>query len=138
MPIELVRTPDGIGVTYAAPATLSWEAMLDADSRVRREIERNPEIRYLLIDTSEVVDLELDSAAVQVLAERTRATLAAMPAGIVAVVAPSPVVFGVARMWEMLSERPNLVVRVTRSRPEVLAWLKDELTKRGLPFGLSE
>ena len=56
----------------------------------------------------------------------------------VVVVAPSEVLFGLSRMWEMLAEREGLISRIVRTRAEAITWLQDELTQRVDPFRLTE
>ena len=95
-------------------------------------------VRYLLVDHSRVSEEEVDSASIRALARRTGETLELIPDGIVAIVAPNDVVFGLSRMWEIQAEQPGLLTFVARTREEAIAWLRRQLTRRQLPFRLSE
>ena len=44
------------------------------------------------------------------------------------------VLYGLARMWETLAERPGLVTRVVKSRAEAAEWLQHEVDQPVLPF----
>ena len=102
------------------------------------EVLRNTEIRYLLVDHSAIPEEKIDTASLRVLAERTDRYFELIPEGIVAIVAPNDVLFGLSRMWGMLAQQQGLVVQVMRTRGEAIAWLKDELTQRQLPCCLTD
>ena len=138
MGIEVSLTADRIGVVYTSSGVLTGEDLLDADARLHEHVARNPEIRYLLADHSAIPEERVDSASIRALAQRSGRTLELIPAGFVAIVAPNDVLFGLSRMWEIQAEQPGLVARVVRSREEAVAWLRDELARRRLPFRLAE
>lgn len=134
MGIEVQLTADGLGAVYLGFGRLSGDDLLEADRRMRLELERNPGIRYLLIDHSEVSEQGVDTASLRALAERAGDVLISIPSGFVAIAAPTPVMFGLSRMWEMLAGQPGLATRVARTRSEALAWLEGELKGAGLAF----
>ncbi|MDJ0847261.1 MAG: hypothetical protein QNK04_02660 [Myxococcota bacterium] len=134
MGIEVRLTADGIGAVYRSFGLLTGQDLLDADARLREEIRRNPEIRYLLVDHSEVPAEKIESEAIHRVAADASKALELVREGVVAVVAPNEILFGLSRMWEILVEQPRLTTRVTRTRAEALAWLEEELGRRQLPF----
>jgi hypothetical protein len=102
------------------------------------EIKRNPGLRYLLVDHSAIPEEKVDTASLRLLAERVSNNLEIIPEGFVAVVAPNDVLYGLSRVWETLAEQSALTTRVMRTRAEAVAWLKEELARRQLPFLLTE
>lgn len=136
--IEVSLTLDGIGAVYTSSGVLTGQDLLDADARVREEARRNPGFRYVFVDHSAIPEEKIDTESLQVLAERTSETLELIPAGMVAIAAPSDVLFGLSRMWETQAEQPGLVTFVARTRDEAVAWLKEKLSQRQLPFRLTE
>ena len=50
-----------------------------------------------------------------------------MPGVVIAVIAPTPLLFGMARMWEALVHRTNWRVKVDRSCVGAYAWLRSRL-----------
>lgn len=138
MSIEFSLAADGIGAEYTSSGVLTGQDLLDADERLREAVRCNSRIRYLLVDHSRVSEEEVDSASIRALARRTGETLELIPDGIVAIVAPNDVVFGLSRMWEIQAEQPGLLTFVARTREEAIAWLRRQLTRRQLPFRLSE
>jgi len=101
---------------------------------VARAGRANPGLRYLLVDHSAVTEEAIDTASLQELARRLRGDLVPLPEGLIAIVAPADVLFGLSRMYSMLGELDNLDVIVKRDRSEAIAWLREELTSRGLDF----
>jgi hypothetical protein len=134
--IELSLTPDGVGAVYKSSGLLTGQELLDADSRMHEEVLANPGIRYLLVDHGAIAEEKVDVASLRNLASRTGRFLEIIPDGMVAIVAPNDVLYGLSRMWEALVEQPGLVSRVVRTREEAVAWLRQELDRRGLPFAL--
>lgn len=138
MSVEVSFTADGIGAVYTSSDVLTGQDLLDADARLREEVKRNSGIRYLLVDHSAITEEQVDSASIRALAEGSRETLELIPVGIVAIVAPNEVLYGLSRMWESLTNHPNLVVRIKPTREEAVAWLQEELAMRQLPCCLAE
>jgi hypothetical protein len=130
-------TADGIGAVYTSSGVLTGRDLLEADERLQAELEANPAFRYLLVDHSAVPEENVDTKSLKALAASSRDRLTAMPEGLVAIVAPSDVLFGLSRMWAMMAEQPNLAIEVTRTRETAIAWLEQQLTQRKLPFRLS-
>ena len=133
--IEVQLTADGIGIVGTSVGVLSGQDLLDATARLGEEVGRNSEIRYAVMDLSAIPDEKVDTQSLRALAAQR---LELMHRLFVVVVAPSEVLFGISRMWEMLAEGPGLVTRVVRTRAEAITWLQDELTQPVLPFRLTE
>jgi hypothetical protein len=136
--IEFSLTADGIGTVFTSSGLLTGQDLLDVDARLHEEVQRNPAIRYLLVDHSAIPEERVDSEAIRELAKRTAKNLEVVSDGIVAIVAPNDVLFGLSRMWEIQAEQPNLLTRVMRTRTEAIAWLEEELRQRQLPFLVTE
>jgi hypothetical protein len=87
-------------------------------------LEQDPEVQMdfsLLIDLREADGREVTSAGVQALAARS---LVLSRPSRRAVVVPSNLGFGMARMYEMFSGRRGGAARVFRSYSEALRWLE--------------
>ena len=72
-----------------------------------------------LIDLTAATDLDLDYSAMSSVATTT----VFLPGVRRAVVAHTPVQYGIARMFQALSERNNHVVAIFRRRVDAEAWL---------------
>ena len=138
MAIAFSLTPDGIGAVYTSSDVLTGQDLLDADARLQSELKRNPELRYVLVDHRAIPDQQIDTESLKDLARETQASLERVPEGLVAVVAPSDVLFGLTRIWAALAENPRLHTLVTRSYDEATSWLGQELARMELPFRLGD
>ncbi len=133
--IEVRQTVDGIGIVGTSVGLVSGQDLLDATARLREEVEGNPRIRYAVMDFSAIPEEKIATESLRVLATQRIESVSGI---IVVVVAPSEVLFGLSRMWEMLAEREGLISRVVRTQAEAIAWLQDKLTQPVNPFRLSE
>ncbi len=133
--IEVRQAVDGIGIVGTSVDLVSGQDLLDATARLREEVEGNPRIRYAVMDFSAIPEEKIATESLRVLATQRIESVSGI---IVVVVAPSEVLFGLSRMWEMLAEREGLISRVVRTRAEAITWLQDELTQRVDPFRLTE
>ena len=137
MGIEVSLTVDGFGVRYRSWDVLTGKDLIEAHERLREEVRRKPDIRYLFVDHSAVTRQTIDTGSLRILAERSHEVLDLLPDGIVAIVAPKDVLFGLSRMWEMLADQPVLVSHVARTPAEAVAWLREQLAQRQLPCSLT-
>ena len=88
------------------------------------QLEKDPEVSAdfsLLIDLRQADGRDVTSAGVQALASRA---LVLSRSSRRAVVVPSDLGFGMARMYEMLSERRGGAARVFRGHSEAMRWLE--------------
>ena len=135
MSIEVRLTADGIGMVATGVGVLTGQDLLDATAQLREEAERNPEIRYAVMDLSAIPEEKVETRSIRALAaQRLKLTHELC----VVVVAPSDVLFGISRMWEMMAERRGLGSRVVRTRAEAITWLQERLTRPVAPFRLTE
>ena len=83
--------------------------------------------RFAVLDFSKIECLDVDRIAIgRVAAQDVVAAAEAVPDLAVAVVAPHPVTYGMARMWEMQVAETGWRTKVARSRPEAFAWLEEQ------------
>jgi len=137
MGIRVSSTADGIGAVYTSYGVLTGQDLLEADVRLRALIEANPAFRYLLIDHSAITEEKIDTESLKAIAVRTEDNVRTIPEGLVAIVAPSDVLFGLSRLWAMRAEHPKLVTEITRTKETAIAWLEQQLTERQLQFQIS-
>ena len=128
MAIQVSLTADGVGVVYTSSGTLTSRDLFEADARLRSELVRNPGLRYLLVDHGAIPDESIDTDSLGQLAGNAGMALELIPEALVAIVAPSDVLYGISRMWEMTATHPRMrthaaaqaagsVVRRTRPGP---------------------
>ena len=137
MGIRVSTTADGIGVMYTSWGVLTGDELIEADQRVADVIKRNPGIRYLFVDHGAEPSPDIDTRALKQVASHIGERLEPLEEGLIAVAAPSDILFGLSRMWETLTEHERLTTRITRTRADALEWLEEQLSRRGLPFRLT-
>jgi hypothetical protein len=133
--IDVRLTADGIGMIATGVGILTGQDLLDATSQLREEAERNPEIRYGVMDLSEIPEEKVDARSIRALAaQRLELTHELC----IVVVAPSDALFGISRMWEMMAEQRGLGSRVVRTRADAIRWLQERLTRPVAPFRVAD
>jgi hypothetical protein len=138
MPIEGHILQDGMGRVWVCRGVLSGKELIANYERIL--VSKSYQgVRWLLIDETEATP-EISAAEIRTIREQDDRLAAVLPELVTAVVVPSDFGFGMARMWEILTERPGWSTRAFRSRPEAEAWLREEVRRRfamELPENLS-
>lgn len=124
MPIE-VRVDARLGlVRIEASGELTLQDLLDgiapmvSDPSFERDMPQ-------LVDLGRVEHTELAAEQLQALVESFAKESPRIGSPRVGVYAPKPLLFGVSRMYESLSERLPITFRVFRDRAEAEAWLRE-------------
>lgn len=79
----------------------------------------------VLFDYSDVTNINIDSSDIRRIVAQDQTNLSAFNHCRIAVVAPHDLVFGMARMWELLSENNNLTAAIFRDSLSAMAWLTE-------------
>jgi hypothetical protein len=120
MKVERAVDPEARIVTVKVDGELDDAGLL----RLADELEGDPEVQAdfsLLVDLRQAIGRKVTSAGVQTLASRA---LVLSRESRRAVIVPTNLGFGMARMYEMLSERRGGGARVFRSESDALRWLE--------------
>ena len=86
-----------------------------------------------LSDFSDVVSLEISTGGVRELSNICLEAATRHPDPVVAIVGSQDVIFGLARMFEALSQRSPWEISVFRDRREAVDWIRTEVRER---FGM--
>ena len=128
MPTEVHILDDGMGRLWVRRGVLTGKEIIARNERILSS-KSYQGVRWLLIDDTETT-MDISAAEVQIIRRQDDRLAAVLPELVTAVVVPYDLGFGMARMWEMLTERPGWSVRAFRSRPEAEAWLREEVRRR--------
>ena len=124
MPTAMEIVNDGRGLRLIGSGILTGAEMIAATN----DLEANPDLfRRLvfgLVDLREVTELRLTGEDVKALAHMDRRLALVNPSLCVAVVAPKGVVFGMARMWEVLAEPTGWPTAVFRDMADAEIWIE--------------
>jgi hypothetical protein len=138
MPVERKRTDDGLGVIIIGSGAVTEAEYLDFYTKelsVGAEVSEYP--RYGLNDFSEVTSVTIASSAVSTIASYSKKAAEANPDCITAIVADKDVIFGLARMWELMSSDAPMEIMVFRDRAEAEEWIRQEAKARFQIDGLT-
>jgi len=87
-------------------------------------------VRWLIIDETAVTSLDLSSEQIRTIKQQDDRLERVLPQLVTAVIVPSDLVYGMTRMWEMVTERPGWSVQAFRSAAEAEAWLREEVQRK--------
>jgi hypothetical protein len=116
---------EGRGVHLAGTGPLTGREILEAKTRLLRAPDRLKGLHYGLVDVTDVTELSItrDDVLEFVQVDMQIALIVPRPLA-VAIVAPSDLAFGIARMWEAFAEVTRWNTHVFRSRGEADPWLR--------------
>jgi hypothetical protein len=123
MPWMIRCTSDGAEVLYSGRTTGS-DILSAKRAFFTHGFERPP--RYLLCDFGGVEQFDVDQKDVQAIIDQDLAAVSTHPHVLEVVVAPTPLQYGLARMWQMKVEQFRPQTCVARSRPEAVSWLESQ------------
>ncbi len=127
MPLHTEFTPDGRGVLQTATGSVSLVELITDLSGRQGDPARIAQRRFVLTDFSGATALtDATTENLRRLIAEQRRTARAAPKLDLAIIAPSDLIFGVARMWEGMAEDLGWSGCVVRTRAEALAWLREQ------------
>lgn len=134
MPFSTEWVTDGRGVRLTGTGVLTGREILEAKTRLLGVPDRLHGLHYGLVDMTDVSELHItrDDVLEFVQADMQIALLVPRPLA-VAVVAPTDLAFGIARMWEAFAEVTGWNTHVFRSRADAEPWLRPWVEGRGPP-----
>lgn len=121
MPITYVIDPGRDLILTNATGVVTGAEFLDAKKRLVGDPQFRPELRHFA-DLRGITELQLSSADVEAMVEFDRAHPGGCDQTRLAMLASSDVVYGMARMFEMRSQRGDRIA-VFRREVDVWAWL---------------
>jgi hypothetical protein len=131
MPIDATLIGGGQGVVYIHRGAVTADELLAMTHKALARPEIVRKVLFCIIDQS---DVALSYEPMQVISRLQildKKLIRLMHKGFVqAIIAPSDLAFGYARMWQALSENEGWESRVVRSRAEAVAWVRARVKER--------
>jgi hypothetical protein len=106
---------------------LKGQEIIDATISLLTTEDRVRDIAFGLVDLVDVTRAEITTDELRQIADADKRLAQLAPRVVLAVIAPSDLVYGLARMWEMLVEETGWTTVIVRSRAEADAWVKTKL-----------
>jgi hypothetical protein len=100
--------------------------LVDVETGLNAQIHAGAWARQTIVDTTEATGIDVPFTAIEhLLAFIARRAQGLPTRGPVAIVAPAPAVYGLARLYQRSAEAaaPRMTVEVVRSRRDAEAWL---------------
>ena len=127
MPVETTYVDGGKGAHKRAHGILTSTDILVTGLTQARDVENTRKLKYLLYDFTDVTEYKVGREVVRELVEINRKTAMLSPGALGAVVAPNPLIFGLAREWQSLASGLGWKVHIFHFREEAIQWLRTEL-----------
>lgn len=120
--IELIH--GGTGIRLVGEGRLTGKEMLERASSISAKVPDLSRITHFIIDYSAVTDFDVSSGEMQSIAQNGKYVAEKIGHKIYsAVVAPSPLEYGMVRMYSALNDYPGLTVNIFISMVEAEDWL---------------
>jgi hypothetical protein len=131
MSIEIRDTDGGLGNIITCRDVVQEEEYIDAIKKhLTQDAKKFRKYRYSLTDLTATTDFDLSTEAVNQVVEYNYTASLVNPDAIVAVAAKQELVFGLARMWEMLSYKTPWEKKIFRNRDEAEAWIRERVKEK--------
>ncbi len=126
MPIKIEFTKDGIGVVLYHEGAVTGEELVDSLTKVFND-ERFLKIKYWIGDRQNCTEFLPDSECIRKIVEINKIESLRNPGIYLALIAPGELVFGMSRMFQILSDETSFIVEVFRDRNSAEAWIRNSL-----------
>lgn len=115
---------DGRGVFTTFYGILTGEEIFADAIESNRDEERTKKFTYSLTDMSGITEFRVTAEEVRLIADYNFKISSLVSRAHVAIVASTPVTYGMARMWQTVAGKTGWNIMVFHSKPEALDWLR--------------
>ena len=127
MPYTATYVDDGKGLHKRGSGIVTGLELFSSALKESHDEARARKLRYGLTDFSEVTEMQVTTADIHRLVEMNRKLASFTPGALVAIVAPAPLPYAMARLWHTLSDDLGWKANVFHTRPDAIAWLRKQL-----------
>lgn len=130
MPFPLEFLDDGRGVFEAGIGHVTGSEIIAATQAILAAGDKTSKLVYALVDLSQATNITVTADEMVMKTSLNKRFARLVRAAVVAIVAPTELQFGVARMWEGMVQATEWTTQVFRTRTEAETWLRSELWAR--------
>lgn len=138
MGVRRVESDGGLGMVLTLTGVVEERELIQ---KLHDHLYQPPEVfrryRYSLIDAMEVTEFNVSSEAIRKIASECTVASKKNDDGIVALVVKSVLLFGLSRMYLLLSSGNPWEINVFRQKKEAESWLKKKANERWRLDGLT-
>ena len=136
MPIEITDLHDGIGNIIIGQGVITEKEYVDTlKEHLTQDENKFKKYRFSLSDYTAATEVGVSSKAIRLIADFCIAAAASNPDAVVATVADQDLIFGLARMSEILMARTGWESQVFRNREDAKPWIKERVKEK---YGLED
>ena len=131
MPLEIIDLDNGLGNLITARGVLSENEFLETlIKHLTQDKDKLKKYRYSLGDYTGVTEFNVSTQAIETIASYCRSAAKNNPDAIVATIAKSDLLFGMARMSEILRGDTGWEESVVRDIHEAKEWIKKRVKEK--------
>jgi hypothetical protein len=125
MPVDITFKP--AGAAYKCWGTVTDQEYLQAENEMYTHSYPN-DLQYVITDFTDTKSFQITSSAIQTMAKQDMCYRESHDPFAIAIIAPTACIFGMARMWQLLSGLEESGAVIVKSMDEAKAWL----TRKGI------
>ena len=131
MPVETRETDNGLGLIIIGSGDVTEAEYLGFYTRALTQGALGSRTyRYSINDYTAVTSIDISTGAVEEIARYSKKAAEMDPDRVTAIVASKDIIFGLARMWELMSGDVQTGVMVFRNREDAEEWIRQEVKDR--------
>ena len=128
MPIEIRDLDGGLGNIILGRGTVTEAEYVDVlKKHLTQDKAKFKKYRCSLIDLTAVSKVEVSTKAIKLIAEHCMSAAIGNSEIVVAEVADKDLIFGLARMWEILTDATDWEIMVFRNREDADDWIRQKV-----------
>jgi len=127
MPYTTTYVDDGKGMHKFGTGLVTGLELLSSALEQNLDETRARKLRYGLVDFSGTTDMNVTPVDIRRLVEMNRKMASYTPGAFIAIVAPSPLPYAMARLWHTLADDLGWNANIFHTRPDAIAWLRKQL-----------
>ena len=129
MPLEVRILHGGMGRLWVWTGVITGKELIANNEHILAT-KRYEGVRWLIVDETAITAMDVSPEEIRAIKRLDDHLAAVLPELVTAVIVPTNFAFGMARMWEILTERPGWSVRVFRDMAEAERWLREEVRRK--------
>ena len=131
MSIEIKDSDCGLGNIIVGRSIINEEEFVDAlKKHLRQDEDKFKKYRYSLSDYTSTIHFDISNKSLEIITEYCDIASNVNPEAVVAIVAKHELLYGLAKMWEILSNKTNWEKMVFRNREDAEVWIRTRVKEK--------
>jgi hypothetical protein len=131
MSIEIRDVDGGLGNIIIGRGIIIDEEYVDAlKEHLTQDENKFKKYRYSLSDYTATAEIDIATKSVDLIAHYCRKASIVNPEAVVAIITNEDLIYGLARMWEILIDETDWETMVFRNRKDAEAWIRERVKEK--------